>query len=450
MEFIRSLCFGQSPSEFLREELQLTPAQTRTAWRIFILLVIFTLISVTTRLPSSRTVAFFLAILIPQMVLSTRMAWDSLTLLFSLIVGAIVFGLLTVVLWQDQGYFRLPFSIGLIVLMMFHARINRYSNILPIFYGTLTLYQPSDPLSSVDSALWDLLILGGGAILSCAMLATVLWPTEARTLLRSRIRDRLNGMLSLLEHLQDLHQQGSAPDQEPRLKHLPGWTSDTLKQLDDTVRDHPGLEPRKVFWLEAMMELESLHSGLIGYANQLISGETPRHPGGAEQATLAALHERIQGLSNVLDRRGSKLARPSLCWPEASMPPILHRMMLTSQRLGDAVERIDHGEPERGRMPPPVPTEAINWLQLIGLKSHQGTLLWSLKVALACLVVTLMVLSMNAGEVDTAIITTIIVADSTLGADYRKSLMRVTGALAGALLGYLWLILGQPVADTVA
>ena len=450
MEFIRSLCFGLTPSEFLQQELQLSSAQSRIAWRIFILLMVFTLISVTTRLPSSRTVAFFLAILIPQMVFSTRMAWDSLVLITGLIFAGILFGLITVVLSQDQGYFRLPLSLALIVLMMFHARVNRYPNILPIFYGTLALYQPSEPLRSIDSALWDLVILGGGAILSCVLLATVLWPTEARTLLRSRIRDRLTEMVSLLIHLQDLHQRPFEPNQEPRFKHLPGWTSDTLKQLDDMVRDHPQLEPRKAFWLEAMMELESLHSGLIGYANQLISGDSPRHPQGAVPLMLDGLQQRIEARLRILDQPGSRSTAPVLLQPEGPLPPILQRMILTSHRLEAAVERIDHGAPESGDMPAPRVPDASQWIRLIRLKSYQNTLLWSLKVAMACWAVTLLVVSMNASEVDTAIITTIIVADSTLGADYRKSLMRVTGALAGALLGYLWLILGQPVADTVA
>ena len=77
-------------------------------------------------------------------------------------------------------------------------------------------------------------------------------------------------------------------------------------------------------------------------------------------------------------------------------------------------------------------------------------LLWATKVAVACITVVLIVESLNTPQINTAIATTIIVAESTLGADYRKSLMRIIGATLGGILGLTWLILCQPMADTVA
>lgn len=454
MDFIRTLCFGLSPIEFLREELQLTPAQNRAAWRIFILLLLLALIAVSTRLPGLRTVAFFLALLIPQLVMTTRMALDSLWLFLRLMMAAVFFGLLTVLLWQDQGYFRLPFSIGLIILMMFHARVHRYPNILPIFYGTLTLFNPSDPSTAIDSALWTVVIVGGGTVLSCLLLATVLWPTEARTVLRMRMTERLEEFSALLEQVLRIGCGYPPETTEKLLMHLPGWTSDTLKQLDDTIRDHPEFEPRRAVWQDVIMDLDSLHNGLIGYHNLLISGQTELDPEGADRRVLEGLAGRVQDLSLAIRSEGMATALHATDEGQISVseqtPAILQRMVLTSQRLGEAVERIYDAQPPISPSNPAGQNPGIAWLHLAFLESHQGILLWSLKVGLACLVVTLAVVSMNAGQVDTAIITTVIVADSTLGADFRKSLMRISGALIGAVMGYLWLILGQPIADTVA
>ena len=454
MDFIRTVCFGLSPIEFLRQELQLTPAQNRVAWRIFTLLLLLALIAVSTRLPGLRTVAFFLALLIPQLVMTTRMAFDSLLLFLRLVMAAVFLSLLTVMLWQDQGYFLLPFSIGLIVLMMFHARVHRFPNILPIFYGTLTLFNPSDPVTSVDNALWSVLIVGGGTVLSCVLLATVLWPTEAQTLLRMRMTQRLEEFSALLDKVLQIKGNYLSGVPANLLLHLPGWTSDTLKQLDDTLRDHPELESRRAFWQDAIMELDALHNGLIGYYNLLVSGEAVPDSDGADMRVLEALGVRVQHLSMAIESDGRETVIHSTAQGQISVseqtPPILQRMVLTSQRLGEAVDRIYNAEPAP-RKPYPVPQEPmLAWLHLAFLESHQGILLWSLKVGLACLVVTLVVVSMNAGQVDTAIITTVIVADSTLGADFRKSLMRISGALTGAVMGYIWLILAQPMADTVA
>lgn len=454
MDFIRTVCFGLSPIEFLRQELQLTPAQNRVAWRIFILLLVLALIAVSTRLPGLRTVGFFLALLIPQLVMTTRMALDSLWLFLRLVMAAVFLGLLTVLLWQDQGYFLLPFSIGLIVLMMFHARVHRYPNILPIFYGTLTLFNPSDPVTSVDSALWSVLIVGGGTVLSCVLLATVLWPTEAQTLLRMRMTQRLEEFLALLDKV--LKTKGHYPPGVPAdlLLHLPGWTSDTLKQLDDTLRDHPEFEPRRASWQDAIMELDALHNGLIGYYNLLVSGEVVPDSEGADRRLLEALGVRVQDLCMAIGSDGRETVTPNSARGRISVSEqtiaILQRMVLTSQRLCDAIDCVYRTEPGTRKPASAPPQTGLDWLHLAFLESHQGILLWSLKVGLACLVVSLIVVSMNAGQVDTAIITTVIVADTTLGADFRKSLMRISGALTGAIMGYLWLILAQPMADTVA
>ena len=191
MNAVRALCFGQDPLAFLKQELSLNPIQIRVAKRIFVLLLLFSLVLVATRLPSTRVVAFFLAILLPQMVQTTRMAMDTARLFVLLIGIAITLGLMTVLLWQDEGWFRFPFAIGLIVLMVFYARINGIPNIVAIFFGTLVLYNVENPLTSIDDALWDIVIRGGGLILACLMLAFVLWPMRAYALLRERIELRL-------------------------------------------------------------------------------------------------------------------------------------------------------------------------------------------------------------------------------------------------------------------
>lgn len=453
---VENLCYGMRPSDFLRQELSLNPIQKRTAQRIFIILLIFAVIAEATRLPAGRVTAFFLAILLPQMALTSRMALDAMQLYSRLILVVVIASLTTIVLWQDQGWFRYPFAIGMIVLMMFHARKTRISNIVSIFYGSLVLYNTSNPVLAVDNALWTLLIMVGSIILSSTLIAYVLWPQSALDLHRERIQLRINETLNLLEGL--LHYTaGSLPNPATqKARHLAGWTADTLKHLDDAIRDNPGFSDRKGYWLEAVMELDNLASGLTDF-QRLWTDATPPVPITEDElAVLKAIHDQLGVIQGLFETRGKKGPPAPITPPSAlnhpGMNPLLVRLYLAVDRLLDSLKSVYFGEP----LPlPPPPLEDSNetypfWLTNVYWRENRPILLWSLKVAIACAIVTLLVISMNAGEVDTAILTTIIVADSTLGADLRKSFMRILGALFGGLMGYLWLILGQPLSDTIA
>ena len=455
-KLVENLCYGMRPSDFLRQELTLNSIQKRTAQRIFVILLLFAVLAVSTRLPSTRVTAFFLAILLPQMILTSRMALDSMRLLSTLVVVAVLSGLATILLWQDQGWFRYPFAIGLIVLMMFHARKSRISNILPIFFGSLVLYNTSNPVGAVDTALWTLLIMNGAVVVTTVLIAYVLWPQSALDLLRERVRLRLaetHGLLDALSHLQ--------PDSFPdpgiqKARHTPGWTADTLKHLDDAIRDHPAYAERKGYWVEAVMELDNLASGLTDFQRLWMDAIPPEPITRQEIILIQAIKARLLNIQNLFENRGkeppSADAPPPKELDEDAMRPLLIRQFLSVDRLMDSLKGIYYGDPLpfvaalKEEPPGPYPF----WFSNRYWNENRPILLWSLKVAIACAIVTLLVLSMNAGEVDTAILTTIIVADSTLGADLRKSIMRFLGALMGALMGYLWLILGQPLADTIA
>lgn len=453
---IENLCYGMRPSEFLRQELTLNPLQRRTAQRIFVILFLFAILDVSTRMPSTRVIAFFLAILLPQMILTSRMAFDAMKLMSQLVVVAVITSLATILLCQDQGWFRYPFAISLIVLMMFHARKSRLPNIVPIFFGSLVLYNTGNPVAAVDNALWTLLIMGGAIVLATSLIAYVLWPQSALDVFRERIRSRLGETLTLLEALSGLD-PGSLPN--PRIqkaRHTAGWTADTLKHLDDTIRDHPRFKERKGYWVEAVMELDNLASGLTDLQRLWIDADPPEPFKADELALIVTIKARLESIQLIFESHGKHRPKGPIDPPSViastEMNPLLVRLYLSVDRLLDSLICVYEGDPLP--LAPVAPSESEGlwpfWCANAYWNENRPILLWSLKVAIACAIVTLLVISMNAGEVDTAILTTIIVADTTLGADLRKSIMRILGALLGALLGYLWLILGQPLSDTIA
>lgn len=453
---IENLCYGMRPLDFLRQELSLNPIQKRAAQRIFVIMLLFAVIAVSTRLPASRVTAFFLAILLPQMMLTSRMALDAMLLLSKLILLAVVASLATVILWQDQGWFRYPFAIGLIVLMMFHARKTRISNTLPIFYGSLVLYNTSDPVTAVDNSLWSLLILDGAIFVASALIAYVLWPQSALALHRERIQLRLEETLALVEELSTLPENSLPEPAARKARHTAGWTADTLKHLDDAIRDNPAFADRKGYWVEAVMELDNLASGLTDFQRLWMDATPPVPIHHDELSLLKAIQIRLFAIQRLFKSRG-KEAPPVSFKPLSAreldgMNPLLIRQYLAVERLMDSLKGVYYGDSLPLVAHPPEKPEGAypSWMTNAYWSENRPILLWSLKVAIACAIVTLLVISMNAGEVDTAILTTIIVADTTLGADVRKSIMRFLGALLGAGLGYLWLILGQPLSDTIA
>ena len=60
---------------------------------------------------------------------------------------------------------------------------------------------------------------------------------------------------------------------------------------------------------------------------------------------------------------------------------------------------------------------------------------WAIKTSMATLIAVLLVQSLDVTTINTAIVTCVVVADTSLGADYRKSLLRIFGALLGGIFG---------------
>jgi multidrug resistance protein MdtO len=452
---IKSFCFGLDPSEFLRQELTLTPLQRLTAKRIFIGLILIAVIMEATRLPNSRSLGVYIAILGAPLMLTSRMAYDNAKGLSKLLALGLLSGILVLIMTSDQGWFRLPVAIGVIVMMVFDARIRRMQSIAAIFFGSTVLYYTSQPLQSLDSALWDFPILIGPLLMMLLLCAHVLWPIKAHEVLHQRVMTRMDGLEALLQMLKGLS-PGSLPDSAlPRSHSSPGWTADVLKQLDDAVRDDKHMRPRFGGWLATIMELDNLDGGLTDYQRLWLDAKTPRPMTAHELTVIEAIARRFEGARAILKSKGT--VRPDEETPpvEALQSPdveqILRRQFLAAERLLRSTDAIWHGDPDStGSQGLSNPTKPPSLFVRLNDPDNRLLLLWALKVGIACFFVSLIVQSLDANYVDTAILTTIIVADSTLGADYRKSIMRLSGAFLGAIMGYLWLILGQPLSDTIA
>lgn len=452
---IESLCYGLKPSEFIRQELSLNPLQLIVAKRIFVLLMIFAVIIEATRLPQARVVGMFVALLMPPLMVTSRMAYDGIWSFAKLIIIGASLGILILVVTLDQGWMRLPIAISVIILMMFDARVHRVPSLTPVYFGIIALYNTNQIQSSLDNALWYFPILLGPLVLAGLLSATILWPLRATDVFRKRMQIRMEGTDRLISALIAIA-PGEAPDPGMKRSHsMPGWTADTLKQLDDAARDEADIARRKDAWSACIMEIDNLDGGLSDYQRLWLDSPSPAPVSREEHAVLEGIRNQFALARNILDSNGQIRPSPditlSIPLDHPKVSHILRRQYLAAERLTRNLDALHHDSPSpEVPLKPPAPSETKGLFAAINDPENRQILLWSLKVGIACFIVSLMVESMEANTVDTAILTTIIVADSTLGADFRKSVMRLTGALLGAVLGYLWLILGQPAADTIA
>lgn len=452
---INSFFFGLRPLEFLRLELALSPLQKLIAKRIFITLMLLALIMESTRMPSSRAVGAFIAIMLPALMVTTRMAYDVAAAVGKLLLLGLLSGMLILMITLDQGWMRLPLSIAIIVLMLFDGRLRRIQSIAPIFFGTIALYNAEQPAQGIDTALWDIVTLLGPLLLAMVLSAHVLWPIKAIDVLDQRIMLRMQGLDRLLKVLTALGPEDHPAADMPRSNLTPGWTSDALRHLDDALRDDPEMQAHHHGWLSTVMELDALDVGLSDYYRLWLDAEIPVAISPNEHAIIEAIAQHFTETRAVLVSHGKQLPPDDSPHPAAieasDIPQILKRQYLGSLRLKRAAVAIYREDETSDTPPTPSPPPAkVSFFERLNAEENRPILLWALKVGIACFLVSLIVESLDANTIDTAILTTIIVADSTLGADFRKSLMRVSGAISGAILGILWLILGQPISETIA
>jgi multidrug resistance protein MdtO len=89
------------------------------------------------------------------------------------------------------------------------------------------------------------------------------------------------------------------------------------------------------------------------------------------------------------------------------------------------------------------------WLDYEFWASHADSLQFGIKFSLGAILCMLIVQGLNWPDINTAIPTCLVAAQTSLGADYRLSLLRVSGAAIGGLCAYLYVLVLQPQFDTI-
>ncbi len=450
-----------SPADFLRTELQLTPTRRILTVRLFITLMLVCFISVTLRPPSIVALSFSFVMMLGPTMLDYTMTLTTAWKLIQLELIAIGLSILSLAMWGDQPIFLVPWSYGLITLLLFISRVTGTPTIPPMLYVFSVLYNPENPDQNIYGALWMLPTLGLIAFGTSIVVQLLLWPQDPETLLHQQFTERFDAIIRLLDRLTsptltDGSCQNSPINEKPAI----GSVSRQFTLLAHAELAHPALKSIHAERVDLIVELDNGYN-IASKLNRILFETNPnlvlRKPDHARLQAIAADYRQLRTYFLDNDRLpDNSRVNVALPRPLSNHPTtlVIHRLEDATQRLAKSLSALRKPAPyighrnETSHDEPPLPSLA--WLTGQFWIDNRDALHFGMKFALGVIICLFLVQAFRWPGIDTAILTCVIVAQTSLGADYRKSIMRIMGASLGGLLAYVFIIVLEPALETIA
>ena len=460
LSLMERFCFGQPPITFFRRELDLTDIQKKAALRLFVVLMTISLISATLHPPTVIAQAIVFAMLFHQSMTNTRLSESNSLKFIGWLLTGVALSIATAVIVQGEPWFILPWSLMVLTGTMLHARKHRIPNFMGIIYVVTILYTPENPGNGIAQALWMLPVVGVMTIGLSLMAQWFMWPLSAMDLLLIKLKRSLDVSKG---HLEILHASIAAEGNVAPAVSLapqPGQTTELLSLLEQSAGSKEC--PRRHYgaWQELILDIETLGSILGELLRRHLKDPRAFPFDPEDQRAMMHLGIVIPLIRRSLERLSKKQSLPlvndfdDLRQDHAS--PNQHSL----KRALDATARIKRGllilhetssllgsEDSNPRSLDPK-TQRQQSILLIGPITMKD-LRWAIKTSMATLIAVLLVQSLDVTTINTAIVTCVVVADTSLGADYRKSLLRIFGALLGGIFGIGFIVIVQPMIDTI-
>lgn len=454
---------GLPPAEFLRAELRWTPARRILTIRLFVILMVISLVSVTLRPPATVALSFAFVMMLGASMTDYTMTLLTALQLVKLVLLAIGLSVVSLGLWGDQPWFLVPWSFTLITLLLFYARVNGTPAIAAVLYVAVVLFKPEQPVQNVYGALWlfpTLVLLTYGT----AVLAhLVLWRQDPLAVLNEHITARFDAIIRMLEGLVE-----RGADSETRAdsgeRPYPGAVSRHFHLLTNAELAHPELKLKHLEWVDLIAEVDTWFNNTAALTRLMARTDARRRFSGSEFARLQTNLAECRALRAdfLAARQPPALSdlRPAEDGrlPIDADPPVAHFL----HRLDDAALRIRktlagvYGPVSSLEIPSSAiePAGATAFWRTYVRKGYWvdniDSLHYGMKYAMAVVISLFLVQALHWPEIATAILTCVIVAQPSLGASYRISLLRILGATLGGLLAYVFIIVLQPALETVA
>ena len=448
---------------FLRTELAPSPARWRATARIVIACLVATTLAMTFRIPNTHWLIVTIFIVSQPNVGATLD--KALLRLAGTIVGAL--GVIaTVIAFPQQPWFQIPAIALLIGTSAFLSRTTTYPYVAMLGGLTVVLFLGSSavhPTTSVDEGLWRLAAVALAEVIATAA-HLLLWPDDPEDLLLKDV-ERVLGLVD--QRLKRLLRGDPLPQNDAGrarvadevfnglVRHL-----DLLANAETRYRSLRGRHSEQLVLIGALNRIATASltlESLAARARDRFAGDD----------ASAALTGRVQAVADAIARLQRAIAErqpvgddtvaalvqpPRLVGRDLPFLPSLLDMERALAEVPAATAFLDRDARsapradlarsflEGGRTG--FFTPACSW-------SNTRDLRFAAQVTIAAMICYLVTAALDWPGLSTAVVTCVIVAQSSFGATVQKALLRIAGAVVGAVLGIGAILLVVPNIDTL-
>jgi len=454
--------FGASLTQFLKTELKDTPERRVAALRLFAVSLAIALVSQALHVPPFGAIALLICLSYDAYANAGQSLLFGLRQLGYLIV-TILLAVFTLMVAGNEAWLLLCLSFIILALALFHARLSAWPTGIALWFAVVVLYSPGTPDENVYQALWTLPIIGGLALGSWTVVHLTIKPQDPLRLLKAGIV----AQLAAVEHIfsERLADSGvhSHKSEAPK-PGVAGGFGKLLGLLNNAELIHLSLAQRHATYLALLLEIDGLRQ-LADWLDQVLVAEYRAQAMTQEklnvylalQGACAKLREgvaesrdvsgQIQGLlTDAVLHRYAGLTHPSLLtalW--RALQRIAGLMHDLHQPLTPPVADDLAAETELNETTPWLPA----WFGYEFWAAHADSLQFGIKFSLGAILCALIVQGLEWPDINTAIPTCLVAAQTSLGADYRLSLLRISGATLGGLCAYFYVLVFQSQFDTI-
>ncbi|MDD2768614.1 MAG: FUSC family protein [Methylococcus sp.] len=453
--------FGTTLLRFLRDEFKDSPGRKLGALRLFIGTMAIALVSETLlRPPHVAAVAITISLgLNPR-----ANAGQSLELglrMFGYLVVMAGLCIFSLALAGNEPWLLMPWSFAVMALALFHSRYIGQPTAIATWYSLVVLYSAATPQQNIYTALWVIPIMGGLGVGIWTLVQLAVKPQDPQRLLDTAIVGHLATVETVIAARLADHAGGAGRTERTRLS-APGNFAATLELLRHTQIVHPALRRKHNAYVRLLVEIDGLRRIAV-WLDQSLPGEhraqpmSPRKLDAYRRLRTAceALRLCVEESRDVSAQTLALLPDPAADFATGQPIPSLPTAMAASfRRIAEAIAAIHAQTPTRalvepdtgaGEEKPALPA----WLGYEFWAANIDTVQYGIKFSLGAILCALIVQALAWPGIETAILTCLVVAQTSLGADYRQSLLRFSGAALGGLCAYAYALAAQPAIDTI-
>ncbi|HEY8158962.1 MAG TPA: FUSC family protein [Methylobacter sp.] len=457
------LWFGTSLAQFLKVELKDSPGRRVAAFRLFIVALIIALVSQTLHVPPLGAIALLICLSYDAYANSGQALAFGMRQLGYIIVTTLV-SVFTLMFAGNDAWLLLPLSLVIMAVALFHARLIAWPTGIALWYSVAVLYSPSTPDQAIYNALWNIPIIGVLAIGSWTVVHWAIKPQDPRKQLKATIAEQLAAVETIFTAR--LADSGVAIHKRITSKFSSaGSFGKTLGLLANTELVYPSIRKRHDTYLALLLEIDGLRQMAI-WLDQVLTAEYRAQAMTQEkldvylalQSACATLRQGVEESCDVSGQIGALLTDEVLhSYSLQTNPSLLTAIWRAQQRIAGLMHDLYNPAAAPEVKITEVETsgnEADGWFPAwFGYEfwaTHADSLQFGIKFSLGAILCMLIVESLGWPDINTAIPTCLVAAQTSLGADYRLSILRVSGAILGGLCAYFYVLVFQSQLDTIA